>query len=94
MERVDVNEQIDLSGSWNDTTTRMVAEEMVNQILTGGWLTDFTSKNPGKKPVVMVISSIINHTNTSTQTLILKTLKKHSSIAEKCVLLKQVKKKS
>ncbi len=54
VERVDVNEQIDLSGSWNDTDSRMVAEEMVNQILTGGWLTDFTSKNPGKKPVVVV----------------------------------------
>lgn len=54
VERVDVNETIDLSGSWNDTDSRMVAEEMVNQILAGGWLTDFASKNPGKKPVVVV----------------------------------------
>ena len=54
VERVDVNEKIDLSGSWNDTDSRMVAEEMVNQILSGGWLNEFTTNNPGKKPVVVV----------------------------------------
>ncbi len=54
VERVDVNEKIDLSGSWNDTDSRMVAEEMVAQILSGGWLTEFSAKNPGKKPVVVV----------------------------------------
>ena len=52
--RVDVNEQIDLSGSWNDTDSRMVAEDLVNQILAGGWITNFTEANPGKKPVVVV----------------------------------------
>ncbi len=52
--RVDTKESIDLSGRWNDTDSRMVAEEMVNQVLGGGWISNFQTDNQGKKPVVIV----------------------------------------
>ncbi len=52
--RVDTNEVIDLSGRWNDTDSRFVAEEMVKQVLSGAWLTDYISAHNGKKPVVIV----------------------------------------
>lgn len=51
--RVGTGEQIDLSGRWNDTDSRLVAEEMVNDGLTRVWLTDFIEKN-GKKPTLIV----------------------------------------
>ncbi len=53
VERVDTKEAIDLSGRWNDTDSRLVAEEMVNQVLGGGWI-DSHQQESGKKPVVVV----------------------------------------
>ncbi len=52
--RVDTNSVIDLSGRWNDTDSRLVAEEMVKQVLNGAWLENFSSSHNGKKPVVIV----------------------------------------
>lgn len=54
IERVDVREQIDLSGRWNDTDSRMVAEEMVNTITSANWINEFARENMGKKPIVIV----------------------------------------
>jgi uncharacterized protein (TIGR02722 family) len=51
--RVEPEKQIDLSGRWNDVDSRMVAEEMVKQVLSERWLTEFETLNPGKKPVVI-----------------------------------------
>ena len=52
--RVDTGQVIDLSGRWNDTDSRLVAEEMVKQVLEGAWLKDYTESHNGKKPVVIV----------------------------------------
>jgi len=41
----------DLSGKWNDTDARLVAEEMISDCISRPWLTDFAAK-AGKKPVV------------------------------------------
>lgn len=51
--RVDSDAQIDLSGRWNDTDSRLVAEEMVKDGLSRVWVQDFVSEN-GKKPTVIV----------------------------------------
>jgi penicillin-binding protein activator len=51
--RIDPSETPDISGNWNYTDSRLTAEEMTNQSLTGKWLGDhFQTK--GKKPVVIV----------------------------------------
>ncbi len=51
--RIDTKEVTDLSGRWNDTDSRLVAEEMITDVLQRPWLTDFmTSK--GNKPVLIV----------------------------------------
>jgi len=42
-----------LSGRWNDTDSRLVAEQMVSDVLQRPWLTDFMTAN-AKKPVVIV----------------------------------------
>jgi len=52
--RVDETTQIDISGGWNNTDSRLVATEMTNTILNSPWLSNHTEKNSGKKPVVIV----------------------------------------
>ena len=54
VERVDTEEIIDLSGRWNDSDSRMVAEAMVEQVLEGNWLNEFMQAHNGAKPVVVV----------------------------------------
>lgn len=51
--RIDEDQTVDLSGRWNDSDARLVAEEMVSDGLSRVWLTDFLEKN-GEKPVVIV----------------------------------------
>jgi len=53
VERVDVEETHDLSGAWNDTDSRLVSEEMINDMLSRPWRQDFTSRNR-KQPTVIV----------------------------------------
>lgn len=52
--RIDPGEQIDLSGRWNNTDSRLTAEEMTKTILGANWLTDHLSGKGGQKPVVIV----------------------------------------
>lgn len=52
--RIDPGEQIDLSGRWNNTDSRLTAEEMTKTILGAPWLTDHMSAKAGQKPVVIV----------------------------------------
>jgi len=51
--RLDTESVTDLSGKWNDTDSRLVAEEMISDCLTRPWLTDFAAAK-GAKPVVTV----------------------------------------
>jgi uncharacterized protein (TIGR02722 family) len=54
VKRTEVDEVIDLSGRWNDTDSRLVAEEMILDCLERPWLDRFTARNPGKTPAVIV----------------------------------------
>lgn len=51
--RVSSDNVTDLSGKWNDTDSRLVAEQMVSSLTSRPWLDDFVSKND-KKPAVIV----------------------------------------
>ncbi|HHI02058.1 MAG: penicillin-binding protein activator LpoB [Candidatus Zixiibacteriota bacterium] len=53
VERLAPETQTDLSGRWNDTDARLVAEEMIDDCLHRPWLTDFVAAT-GDKPVVTV----------------------------------------
>jgi penicillin-binding protein activator len=52
--RVDPSEQIDISGRWNNTDSRLVAEDMTKTILGSRWLTDHMAAKSGQRPVVIV----------------------------------------
>ncbi len=51
--RVSPDQQIDLSGRWNDTDSKLVAEEMIRDVLARPWRSDFANAM-NKKPVVIV----------------------------------------
>ena len=53
VERTASDEVIDLSGRWNDTDSRLTAEEIVSDCLSRPWLDDYLAAN-GEKPVVIV----------------------------------------
>lgn len=54
VKRVDTKEVIDLSGRWNDTDSRLVSEEMINDALSRPWLIKFMREHSGNMPVVIV----------------------------------------
>lgn len=51
--RIDPNSTTDLSGRWNDSDSRMVADELAKQALTEAWKRNFQTAT-GRVPVVIV----------------------------------------
>lgn len=51
--RVEPGKVTDLSGGWNDTDARIVAEEMIKDCLANPWVDEFVRGN-GRAPVVIV----------------------------------------
>lgn len=51
--RLDETSTTDLSGRWNDTDARLVANEMISDCLSRPWLSNFAA-DEGRKPVVTV----------------------------------------
>jgi uncharacterized protein (TIGR02722 family) len=60
--RVDPNTVTDLSGNWNDTDSRLVAEQMITDCASRPWLSDFKGAHGGAKPV-LIIGTIKNRSN-------------------------------
>ncbi|GAA4310369.1 hypothetical protein GCM10023149_05010 [Mucilaginibacter gynuensis] len=52
--RVSTEETIDVSGNWNNSDSRMAANDLTTQILGANWIDTHTSDHQGKKPVVIV----------------------------------------
>lgn len=51
--RIEPADTPDISGKWNNTDSRLTAEEMISQSLGGAWLANYQQAK-GKKPVVIV----------------------------------------
>lgn len=68
--RVDSAAVTDLSGKWNDTDSRLVAEEMIQDVLSRSWLSKF-NRAEGKAPIVIVGSvRNLSHEHINTRTFI------------------------
>jgi uncharacterized protein (TIGR02722 family) len=52
--RIDPTAVTDLSGRWNDTDSRLVANELISSSLTEPWLRRYTEAGGGDAPVVIV----------------------------------------
>jgi len=68
--RINVSEQIDLSGEWNDTDSQLVSAEMIKDALSRPWIDEFISKT-GQKPRV-IVGTVKNrsHEHINTQTFV------------------------
>ncbi|MBC6401735.1 MAG: penicillin-binding protein activator LpoB [Ekhidna sp.] len=51
--RINPDQQVDLSGRWNDTDSKLVAEEMIKDVTGRPWHNNFNIEND-RKPVVIV----------------------------------------
>ena len=54
VERVSDTTVTDLSGRWNETDSRLTAEEITAELMDHAWYSTFASENTGKKPVIIV----------------------------------------
>ncbi len=51
--RISTDTQTDLSGKWNDTDARLVADEMISDAVNRPWLQRFTDSNPDAPTVIV-----------------------------------------
>ncbi|MBN2407137.1 MAG: penicillin-binding protein activator LpoB [Elusimicrobia bacterium] len=62
VKRVGVEKVIDLSGKWNDTDSRLVSDEMMNDCLSRPWVTNHMAAAGGKIPAV-IVGTVVNKTD-------------------------------
>src|SRR5690606_3844747 len=58
--RINPDTQMDLSGRWNDTDSRMVADQMILDLVNSDGFKNY-AKTIGRKPVI-IVGSIMNKT--------------------------------
>jgi uncharacterized protein (TIGR02722 family) len=68
--RVQVDEQIDLSGNWNDTDSQLVSAEMVKDVLVRPWVDEFRDKKNVKPRVIIGTVSNKSHEHINTETFV------------------------
>ena len=72
VERLDESQAVDLSGAWNDTDSRLVTQEMIQDSLSRSWLQEFRGR-PGQNRPTVIVGDVRNlsheHINTQTFTL-------------------------
>ena len=54
VERMGIDTTVDVSGRWNDTDSRIVAEEMIQDCLERPWADNFRAEHGQKMPAVIV----------------------------------------
>lgn len=72
VERLDESKAVDLSGGWNDTDSRLVSQEMIQDSLSRPWLQEFRGRSGQSRPAV-IVGEVRNlsheHINVNTFTL-------------------------
>ncbi|MEW6510284.1 MAG: penicillin-binding protein activator LpoB [Bacteroidota bacterium] len=59
--RVEPEQTIDLSGDWNDTDSRLVAEEMIKDVLSRPWLGEFQGEK--KRTPDVIVGTVRNRSS-------------------------------
>jgi len=54
VQRIDTDQTVDLSGRWNDSDSRSVSTEIINQLLHDNWINNYNAENPNKRPILIV----------------------------------------
>jgi penicillin-binding protein activator len=61
VKRVNTEETIDLSGLWNDTDSRLIAAEMIDDCLRSPWINQFQQKS--NRPPVVIVGMVKNQSH-------------------------------
>ena len=61
VKRTDVDKTVDLSGQWNDSDSRMVAESMIKDCLARPWMDKFNEKS--KREPVVIVGTVTNRSH-------------------------------
>lgn len=54
VQRVSETSVTDLSGRWNETDSRLTAEEITAELMEHSWYSTYAAEHAGKKPVIIV----------------------------------------
>lgn len=68
--RLETNEVTDLSGKWNDTDSGLVSREMVSDVLSRRWLSDFNREKSRAPTVIVGAVRNLSHEHINTRTFI------------------------
>jgi len=68
--RVDTDTVTDLSGQWNDTDSRLVSREMIDDVLSRPWVSNYTRVH--NRPPTVIVGEVRNlsHEHINTRTFI------------------------
>jgi len=70
VERISVDETNDLSGDWNDTDSRLVSEEMIQDVLSQRWLSAYETSHSNKPAVIVGEIRNLSHEHINTRTFV------------------------
>jgi len=68
--RVNTDETIDLSGRWNDTDSRITAEALMEQLLNGRWIEQYSQQNSERPVLIVGLIRNKSHEHISAETFI------------------------
>lgn len=54
VKRISPDQQVDLSGRWNDTDSKQTAQALIQQIINHRWIDDYRKNHEGERPKVIV----------------------------------------
>ena len=70
VKRVSPDQQIDISGRWNDTDSKLAAEALIDQVLNQPWIERFRQENQRKPVVIVGLVRNKSHEHISAETFI------------------------
>ncbi len=70
VDRMETDEVKDLSGAWNDTDSRLVSEEMIQDVLSRAWLQDYTGAYKRQPNVIVGEIRNLSHEHINLNTFV------------------------
>ncbi|RYY95763.1 MAG: penicillin-binding protein activator LpoB [Chitinophagaceae bacterium] len=68
--RISPSEQVDISGRWNNTDSRLVSEEMIQTVLNSNWLATHVQAKGGKPTVIVGFVANKSHEHIDAETFV------------------------
>ncbi len=62
LDRIDPTDDLQYDTKWSPRDDQLVADEMVESILSAPWIAEFNALHPGERPVI-IVSDVVNATS-------------------------------